>query len=483
MAFGSSPVNAGDVLAEKYLVERVIGRGGMGVVMEARHLALDERVAMKLLFWEAVEDSDMRARFFREARAAAKIKSHHVARVSDVGTLESGAPYMVMEYLDGLDLFKVLVREGRLSVEDAVDYVVQACEALVEAHGLGIVHRDIKPANLFLSKLPSGLPFVKVLDFGISKMSVAGVEDITTTMAVIGSAPYMSPEQMQEARSVDHRADIYSLGVTLYELLTKRRPFEAKGLPKLCGEVLTGVPTSIQTHRADLPRELIAVVERAYARDRDQRWPSMADFALALAPFAPARSQTTVDAIARIAGRPAPKVVEARFAPEQVASSPSKELASEQHPEEVLIELSSSDLDPRPEMTSAPLTVSAHREGVVTHVMTPGAKKRWAVVITSMTFALGVMSLAALGGSMTQKADRAPAATSTLSDLDGGVPAQATLTTPTAAPPPSAPAKPVEARSSPAPSSPAPAKQKSPMTLTPNPFNATGEDPFARRQK
>ncbi len=282
----------------------------MGVVIEAHHLALDERVAIKLLLSDLPQHTDASARFLREARAAVKIKSEHVARVSDVGTLESGTPYMVMEYLAGIDLSRRLSQEGPLPIVDAVDAILQACEAIVEAHKLGIVHRDLKPANLFMSLRPNGLPLIKVLDFGISKMSVAGVEDITSTATIIGSAPYMSPEQMQQTKSVDHRTDIYALGITLYELVTKRRPFEAAALPQLCGEILTGVPTAVRAHRPEVPEALAAVLEKAYARDRAHRWQSAADFALALAPFAPQRSQAVLDNIAPLAGRDAPKVGE-----------------------------------------------------------------------------------------------------------------------------------------------------------------------------
>src|SRR5262249_7967928 len=153
-----------------------------------------------------------------------KIKSEHVARVSDVGTLETGAPYMVMEFLDGHDLSKLLETRGVFTIADAVDYVIQGCEAIAEAHSYGIVHRDLKPANLFLTRSKDGSPFVKVLDFGISKVSNHEVESLTRTTAAMGSALYMSPEQMQQTRSVDHRTDIYALGVAVYEMLAGKQP-------------------------------------------------------------------------------------------------------------------------------------------------------------------------------------------------------------------------------------------------------------------
>jgi serine/threonine-protein kinase len=296
------------VLAGKYRVERILGQGGMGVVVEARHIALDERVALKFLLPDFALHPEFNARFLREARNAVRIKSEHVARVSDVGTLETGAPYMVMEYLEGRDLSGVLEKTGVLSIPDAVDYIIQGCEAIAEAHGHGIVHRDLKPANLFLSKRPDGMPIVKVLDFGISKNSGNGVDNLTKTTASMGSALYMSPEQMQETRSVDHRTDIYALGISLYELLAGKQPFWADTLPQLCAAILTGIPRPLREARPDVPEPLAHVVERAYARERGNRYQSIAEFVIALAPFAPPRSQNTIERVARIGGLPLPQV-------------------------------------------------------------------------------------------------------------------------------------------------------------------------------
>ena len=296
----------GSVLAGKYRVERIIGQGGMGLVVEARHIALDERVALKFLLPEYAQHPEAATRFIREARAAAKIKSEHVARVSDVGNLDSGAPYMMMEFLEGADLSQTLEKLGVLPVEDAIDYIIQGCEAIAEAHTHGIVHRDLKPANLFLSKRPDGTPIVKVLDFGISKVIGGAVDNLTKTTAAMGSALYMSPEQMQQTRAVDHRTDIYALGIALYELLAGKQPYYADTLPQLCAEILTGTPTPIRTARPEVPEELAQVLEKAYARDKGQRYQSIADLVIALAPFAPVRSQNTIDRVARMAGLPIP---------------------------------------------------------------------------------------------------------------------------------------------------------------------------------
>jgi serine/threonine-protein kinase len=237
-----TPVQEGEVLAGKYRVERVLGVGGMGVVVAALHIGLDERVAIKFLLPEALGNPEAVARFAREARAAVKIKSLHVARVSDVGVLETGAPYMVMEFLQGQDLSQRVRDHGPLSIQEAVDFILQACEAIAEAHALGMVHRDLKPANLFLTRMADGSPCVKVLDFGISKVtspSSSGQDfGMTKTQAVMGSPLYMSPEQMASSRDVDGRTDIWALGTILYELLTGRVPFLGDTMPQLCAMIL-----------------------------------------------------------------------------------------------------------------------------------------------------------------------------------------------------------------------------------------------------
>jgi serine/threonine-protein kinase len=293
--------NPGTILAGKYRVERVLGRGGMGVVVEARHISLDDRVALKFLLPEYALHPDASQRFLREARAAVRIKGPHVARVSDVGTLEDNSPYMVMEYLEGADAARLLER-GTLPAPEAIDYVVQACDAINEAHALGIIHRDLKPANLFVTRHHDGTPFVKVLDFGISKViGDGGVDALTHTAATMGSALYMSPEQIRQSKSVDSRTDIYALGVTLYELLAGRPPFVAESFAALCVEVATGTPTPLRTLRPDVPPALAAAIEKAYARDPAARYQSVGAFVVALAPWALPRSQPIIERIARSA--------------------------------------------------------------------------------------------------------------------------------------------------------------------------------------
>ncbi len=291
-----------NLLAGKYRLERVIGQGGMGVVVAAVHVQLDERVAIKLLLPEALASAETVARFQREARAAVRIKSEHVAHVTDVGNVDAaatslqaqlgiplalGAPFMVMEFLEGQDLAGVLRSAGPLSIVDAVSYVTQAIEAIAEAHSYGIVHRDLKPSNLFLTRRPDGTPLVKVLDFGISKAQAGSPLEahITTTTAVLGSPMYMAPEQMIASREVDGRTDVWALGVVLYQLLTGRGPFNGATMTELCARILQEPHAAIRATRPDVPVEIESVVARCLEKDRTRRFPSVADLAEALAPF------------------------------------------------------------------------------------------------------------------------------------------------------------------------------------------------------
>jgi len=292
------PVREGDLLAGKYRVERIIGSGGMGVVVAARHEQLDQRVALKFVRDEALGNEQAVQRFLREARAAVKLKSEHAARVLDVGTLESGAPYMVMEFLEGRDLGQVLADDGPLAVEAAAEWIVQACEAIAEAHAAGIVHRDLKPQNLFLARSVGGASKVKVLDFGVSKSmttSDAVGGGLTQTRSMLGSPLYMSPEQMRSSRDVDARSDVWALGVVLYELLTRRWPFEAESMPELCLKVVSDPPTRITDFRQDLPRPMIEVIDRCLQKDPALRYENAAELAAALEPMAPPAARVIVE--------------------------------------------------------------------------------------------------------------------------------------------------------------------------------------------
>jgi len=292
-------VRPGDLLAGKYRVERIIAVGGMGVIVAAHHLELDERVALKFLLPKLLERPAAIARFLREARAAVKIKNEHVARVSDVGKLENGSPYIVMEYLEGLDLAAWLEKRGPIPAEQAVDFVLQACEALAEAHSLGIVHRDLKPANLFCIQRSDGQLSIKVLDFGISKLTAASAEQdaMSLTSAPMGSPYYMSPEQMKAASEVDARTDIWSLGVILFELITSRGPFEAEGVTGLVVKVTTEPPAPLSRYLPTVAPDLERLVERCLEKDRDRRFQTIGELALALRQFAPQHSGLSVDRV------------------------------------------------------------------------------------------------------------------------------------------------------------------------------------------
>jgi serine/threonine-protein kinase len=297
-------IRPGEILAGKYQVEKVLGVGGVGVVVAARHLQLEERVALKFLLPAMAANAEAVARFAREARSAVRIKNEHVARVLDVGTLESGAPYIVMELLEGADLAQWLAQRGRMPIEQAVDFVLQACVALADAHGLGIVHRDLKPANLFCTRRSDGQLVVKVLDFGISKVIECSAHTpaggLTRTSSVMGSPHYMSPEQAQSAKDVDTRTDIWALGVILHELLVGRVPFAGEAFGEIAVKVAVQPAPLLCTLRSDAPPALEDVIQKCLAKDRRDRFSNVADLAMALAPFAPRHAAPVVDRIAGI---------------------------------------------------------------------------------------------------------------------------------------------------------------------------------------
>jgi serine/threonine-protein kinase len=242
-------------------------------------------------------------RFLREAKAAIRIRSEHCVRVLDVGTLDTGAPYMVMEYLEGQDLSAIGEAQKQLPIPDVIDWVLQAGEALAEAHALGIVHRDLKPANLFLTRRADGTPSVKVLDFGISKQAASGADaGVTKTQAVLGSPRYMSPEQMRSTKDVDARADVWALGAVIHELVSGAPPFDADTMTALCAAILQDPPRSLRASRPDAPPELEAVVRGALEKDRDRRFANVAQLAAALAPFGSASSRASAERIARVLG-------------------------------------------------------------------------------------------------------------------------------------------------------------------------------------
>jgi serine/threonine-protein kinase len=277
----------GDVIAERYEVEETLGSGGMGVVVAARHRALGQRVAMKFVSASTSADADSFERFSREARIVASLESEHVVRIVDFG-MHGATPFMAMELLAGRDLGRELDARGMLPVAEAVGCVIQACDGLQAAHAKGIVHRDVKLANLFLALRADGERVLKVLDFGVSKLHAdTGDEvDLTRTSSMIGSPHYMSPEQIRDPRSVDERADIWSLGVVLHKLLTGRAPFVGQTSSALCAAVAADPPVRLRSHAPHLSAELEAVVLRCLEKKPADRYASVAALAGALAPFA-----------------------------------------------------------------------------------------------------------------------------------------------------------------------------------------------------
>jgi serine/threonine-protein kinase len=290
------PFAVGDVVAGKYEVTGLLGSGGMGYVISARHVELGEMVALKFLRPEALAHAELVERFSREARAAAKIRSEHVANVFDVGTLEDGTPYIVMEHLAGKDLADHLHHEGPLAVQVAVEYVMQACEALAAAHAHGIIHRDIKPENLFLTQQAQGMHFVKVLDFGISKISLPrGKRDLVRTQMALGSPVYMSPEQIRRSDQVDARSDIWSIGCVLFELLTGVTAFDEPSLLELSAAILERDPVPLLTLRPDAPEEMELILLRCLHKDPNQRYQNVAELTMALYPFGPRRARISAE--------------------------------------------------------------------------------------------------------------------------------------------------------------------------------------------
>jgi serine/threonine protein kinase len=295
----------GTLIAGKYLVEGTIGAGGLGIVVRARHVQLEQPVAIKYLKRVDVSRPDVVERFVREARLAARIKNEHAVKVFDVDTLDNGVPYIVMELLEGRDLESIL-RDGPLTLHDAIDYVLQASQALAEAHAIGIVHRDVKPANLFLADRPGGSSIVKVLDFGISKIASKPGQggrrekQVTLVDERLGTPVYMSPEQLEAAKDVDARADIWALGVVLHELVTRTVPFGGDDLTQLFVAILQHPPIPLRSVLPCGPPELEAIILRCLEKERDKRYRNIAELAQDLAELWEGESPSRVQEISRM---------------------------------------------------------------------------------------------------------------------------------------------------------------------------------------
>jgi serine/threonine protein kinase len=291
------PVAQGVLFGGKYTLERMFAEGGMGVVCLGRHVDLNQVVAIKFLRRALAGRPTIVQRFLNEARALAALRSEHVVRVIDVGQLESGRPYLVMEHLDGVHLQALLERDGPLSVETAVGYAIQVCEPLAEAHALGIVHRDIKPENLFLWSGGPTADSVKVLDFGLAKqLGSSRALGVTGPQDSLGSPGYMSPEQVSTPQLVDSRTDIWSLGVVLYQLLTNVSPFEGGTLVEVLSHILKATPSSLPSLVSGLDLELDAIVQRCLEKAPEARYQTMGQLADALNAYLTERQRVLLGA-------------------------------------------------------------------------------------------------------------------------------------------------------------------------------------------
>ena len=291
----------GDVVDGKYRIERLVGEGAMGRVYRAHHLLLGHSVAIKLLRTSA-ETDEVRTRFVREAKATMALRSDHVVRVFDMGVLHAQTPYMVLELLEGTDLRSLLSTRGALPVSEAVDYVLQVCEALAEAHLNGIVHRDLKPQNLFLTRRPNGTACVKLLDFGVSKVEKrsGSIDELTMSHVMLGSPVFVSPEQIRDSSKVDARSDVWSLAVVLYMLLGGGRPFDGEGLPALCASITVDPPRPLSERCPAVPVELEAVIFRCLEKSREKRTANVAALARELEPFATSQGRVSAERVVHV---------------------------------------------------------------------------------------------------------------------------------------------------------------------------------------
>jgi serine/threonine-protein kinase len=308
VTFLDTPFEPGEVVGGRYRIERIVACGGMGVIVAARHIELEEMVAIKFLKGEFAAKPEVVGRFAREAKAAAKIKCEYTATVHDVGISPERGPYIVMEYLEGEDLEHVLAADGRMPFALAAELIMQAGEALANAHAKGIIHRDIKPANLFVVKNDHDVPVIKVLDFGVSKAALTGnvfggAISLVKTQSLVGSPVYMSPEQLRFGnQDVAFTSDVWSLGAVLYELVSGSTAFTGATITQLCAAVLEVDPVPVG-ERVELPAGLADTIMRCLEKDPSRRWQSVAELVVALAPYAPTRACMMVDRVVALSRR------------------------------------------------------------------------------------------------------------------------------------------------------------------------------------
>jgi serine/threonine-protein kinase len=351
----------GEIIGGRFRVDRIMGSGGMGVVVAATHLELGHRVAIKFLHDGLAQNAEIVERFLREARAVVQLRTDHVCRVLDVSRLDSGAPFIIMELLEGNDLARIVTAQP-LPLQTAVEYVMQACVALAEAHSAGIVHRDLKPANLFLTRRMDGGPLIKVLDFGIAKALADSSAVALTSDALMGSPGYMSPEQIESPRNVDARTDIWSLGVTLYQLLSRRLPFVGDTLPAIAVRISTAPPDPLEVDPA-----LRAIVWRCLEKDRARRYPDVGELARDLARFGGPNSAALAALTQQILYKRGPSATAATEAPALPMAAP----------------------------PAAPQALSGYATA-------PGKPSRWPLIVGSLVALVGIViaiAVATRGGS------------------------------------------------------------------------------------
>jgi serine/threonine-protein kinase len=392
------PAQIGDIIAEKYRVERVIGEGGMAVVFAAHHLQLDRIVALKILKPTYLSSPDVVARFLREARSAARLTSEHVATVLDVGTLEQGLPYLVMEHLRGSDLGCVLGERGKLPLATAVDLILQVADAIAEAHAQGMVHRDLKPENLFLTRRADGTDLMKVLDFGIAKAAaqsqIQAGPGVTQPSATFGSPAYMCPEQIRSARDVDARADIWALGVILYELVSGEQPFAAATAAETCAMVLRDEPRSLGALCPDVPKEFVAAVHKCLEKEPERRCPTVVALAGAIAPFGGASAVDSAERIRFVLEGGSPTL----RPPSLVVTSTARASAND-------VTLDNIDRDGAPRSGASLVTSTTVPESL--HPI--GKSQRWVLALALSAAALAmVIVVAVYGASRRSDASSAP---------------------------------------------------------------------------
>ncbi|NUQ79697.1 MAG: serine/threonine protein kinase, partial [Polyangiaceae bacterium] len=281
----------GTILDGKYRIVRELGTGGMGAVYEGENVRIRRKVAIKLLHASVSSQSEAVMRFEREAEAAGRIGSDHICEVLDLGILDDGTRYLVMEYLEGETLGSRIKRSGRMGPLMTIPIMAQVLDALGAAHAAGIIHRDLKPDNIFILPVKGGVPdFVKILDFGVSKFAQNSDEmNMTRAGAVVGTPYYMSPEQARGTSQIDARSDIYALGVLLYQATTGQVPFQAQTFNELLFKIVLEPAPPPQQYAPDLDPEFSAIIQRAMAREPAHRFQSCAEFKDALLGWMAAR--------------------------------------------------------------------------------------------------------------------------------------------------------------------------------------------------